>query len=368
MKRGREASGVKTTTPKPKRTKSVKGKRVTPKKAAVVVEAAVEDEAVEDEAVADEAGNDEPEVAFMMGDAPEDDNGAEGAAGEEAAVEGPTGVAANPTEMQRSAQRKRWINRQRVLVIGARGITERARHLMLDMRTLMPHSKTDCKLDRKDNLTTINELCDLKNCNNSIFLEMRRKQDMYMWMSKVPEGPSAKFHVQDVHTMDELKMTGNTLRGSRPLLAFDSAFETSPHMRLLKELFMQIFGTPNRHPKSKPFFDRVLSIAMVDGRICVRNYQMVFGGEEKTKNTVESLQEIGPRFSLQPIRIFEGSFGGETLYENPEYITPAQIRRQIKGKKTEAYRHGRETKDANKEKVLTHLQMEKDPLANDIFD
>ena len=36
--------------------------------------------------------------------------------------------------------------------------------------------------------------------------------------------------------------------------------------------------------------------------------------------------------------------------------------------KTCPCRHGRETKDANKEKLLTHLQMTKDPLANDIFD
>lgn len=30
-----------------------------------------------------------------------------------------------------------------------------------------------------------------------------------------------------------------------------------------------------------------------------------------------TLVEIGPRFVMTPIRIFEGSFGGATLYENP---------------------------------------------------
>ena len=30
----------------------------------------------------------------------------------------------------------------------------------------------------------------------------------------------------------------------------------------------------------------------------------------------------GPRFVLQLIKIFEGSFGGPTLYENPHYVTP----------------------------------------------
>ena len=30
-----------------------------------------------------------------------------------------------------------------------------------------------------------------------------------------------------------------------------------------------------------------------------------------------SLVEIGPRFVLTPIRIFEGAFGGATVFSNP---------------------------------------------------
>ncbi len=47
-------------------------------------------------------------------------------------------------------------------------------------------------------------------------------------------------HVQNVHTMDELKMTGNCLRGSRGLLSFDGAFEATEWGRLVKELFTQV--------------------------------------------------------------------------------------------------------------------------------
>ena len=56
-----------------------------------------------------------------------------------------------------------------------------------------------------------------------------------------------------------------------------------------------------------------------------------------------SLVEIGPRFVLTPIRIFEGAFGGATVFSNPgdynlvmiptqliiyrlEYISPAAAR------------------------------------------
>ena len=33
----------------------------------------------------------------------------------------------------------------------------------------------------------------------------------------------------------------------------------------------------------------------------------------------------GPRFVLQLIKVFEGSFGGPTLYENPQYVTPNAV-------------------------------------------
>ena len=40
------------------------------------------------------------------------------------------------------AKRMTWTNKQRALVFAARGITFHARHLMNDLRVLMPHSKT----------------------------------------------------------------------------------------------------------------------------------------------------------------------------------------------------------------------------------
>jgi len=38
-----------------------------------------------------------------------------------------------------------------------------------------------------------------------------------------------------------------------------------------------------------------------------------------------SLVEIGPRFVLNLIKIFQGSFGGPTLYENPHYQSPNMV-------------------------------------------
>ncbi|KAM7392730.1 hypothetical protein PAMA_007716 [Pampus argenteus] len=216
----------------------------------------------------------------------------------------------------------KWTNKERVLIFSSRGINFRTRHLMQDLRTLMPHAKADTKMDRKDKLFVVNEVCEIKNCNKCLFFEAKKKQDLYMWISNSPHGPSAKFLVQNIHTLAELKMTGNCLKGSRPLLSFDPKFDKEPHYALLKELFIQTFSTPRYHPKSQPFVDHVITFSIADNRIWFRNYQII---EEDA-----SLVEIGPRFVLNLIKIFQGSFGGPTLFENPFFQSPNMHRREIR--------------------------------------
>ena len=209
---------------------------------------------------------------------------------------------------------------------------------MEDLKRMMPHSKSETKMDRKDKLFVINEVCEIKNCSKCIFFESKKKMDLYVWFANSPNGPSAKFLVENVHTMMELKMTGNSLRGSRPFLAFDRSFDSEPQWEVLKELLTQIFSTPNHHPKSQPFFDHVITIAIVDGRIWFRNYQIL---EENGE-----LAEIGPRMVLNPIKVFQGSFGGATLYDNPNFTTPNELRRLDKMKKGTKYQEKIST-DAN---------------------
>ncbi|XP_076278379.1 ribosome biogenesis protein BRX1 homolog [Lasioglossum baleicum] len=223
----------------------------------------------------------------------------------------------------------KWINKQRVLVFATRGISYRHRHLMDDLKTLMPHHRPESKMERTKNLQVVNEICEMKNCNKTILFEGRRKRDLYMWFSNISDGPSAKFLVENIYTMGELKMTGNCLKGSRPLLSFDENFASKPHYNLLKELFIQIFGVPNHHPKSQPFYDHVYTFTVLDNRIWFRNFQILTedGG----------LAEIGPRFVLNPIKIYNGSFGGEALWENPTYISPTKFRQSINKKAAGKY-------------------------------
>jgi ribosome biogenesis protein BRX1 len=49
------------------------------------------------------------------------------------------------------------------------------------------------------------------------------------------------------------------------------------------------------------------------------------------------LVEIGPRFVLDPIRIFRGSFGGQTLFQNPNFVSPNEIRAMAYHEKGQSY-------------------------------
>ncbi|KAH9206907.1 Brix domain-containing protein [Leptodontidium sp. 2 PMI_412] len=249
-------------------------------------------------------------------------------------------------------------NKQRVLILSSRGITYRHRHLLNDLASLLPHGRKDAKLDTKSKLYQLNELAELYNCNNVFFFEARKGKDLYLWMSKAPNGPTVKMHMQNLHTMEELHFTGNCLKGSRPILSFDSTFDSEPHLRVLKELFLHIFGVPKGARKAKPFIDHVMGFTLADGKIWIRNYQIseteaskIITSDPSTsegtpklkekhtkgKETEISLVEIGPRFVLTPIVIQEGSFGGPIIYENKEFVSPNQVRSEIRQKKAGRY-------------------------------
>ncbi|KXZ43088.1 hypothetical protein GPECTOR_102g41 [Gonium pectorale] len=253
-------------------------------------------------------------------------------------------------------------NKEKVLVLSTRGVTFRYRHLMEDVLSLLPHSKKESKLDTKSDRGVINEVADLKNCTTVLFFEVRKRQDLYLWLSKAPEGPSVKFHVANVHTMAEVKLSGNHLKGSRPVLSFDASFDAQPHMQLLKELLTQTFATPKRHHKAKPFFDHVISFTVADERIWVRNYQLVVPPDKKKADPENaSLVEVGPRFCLNPIKVFSGSFGGPTLYDNPSYTSPNAVRAAIKRKAAGKYGSKVAAKD-RREQHRANNPAPRDPL------
>lgn len=236
----------------------------------------------------------------------------------------------------------------------------RHRHLLNDLHSLLPHSRKDAKLDTKTQLSQLNELADLYNCNNVMFFEARKGKDLYVWLSKPPNGPTVKMHCQNVHTTEELNFTGNCLKGSRPILSFDASFDKQAHTRVIKELLTQTFGVPPGSRKVKPFTDHVMSFTLAgNGKVWIRCYQI--SEQEAAKHvkptgedtpadpkalptaaglkgeTNISLVEIGPRLVLTPIVIQEGSFGGPIIYENKEFVSPNQIRADLRRAKAGRY-------------------------------
>ena len=83
------------------------------------------------------------------------------------------------------------------------------------------------------------------------------------------------------------------------------------------------------------------------------------GGEDSTT----SLVEIGPRFVLNPIRIFRGSFGGQALFHNADFVSPNQIRAFDRKEKGQQYEM---RKDAQKKRKLRNedIVLPEDPLAS----
>lgn len=165
----------------------------------------------------------------------------------------------------------KYRNKQRCLVLCLRGATARYRHLLEDIRTLLPHHKKESKLDpgKGGMAAAVNDIAEMRSCNTVVFMECRKRQDAYLWVGNVGKtrGPSAKFHLTNVHTMDELRLTGNCMKGSRPILTFDESFDRLGHLKLLKEMFTDVFGTPRGHPKSKPFVDRVMAFYYADKKV-----------------------------------------------------------------------------------------------------
>jgi Brix domain len=246
---------------------------------------------VDDDQVKEDNDNDE-----VMREEEEVENDVEGRSEAEEILENP--ASNHSTTNTITTTDGKYRNKQRCLTLCSRNVTARYRHLLEDLRTLIPHHKKETKLDSGTNEnigSAVQQIAEMRGCNTVLFLECRKHQDAYLWLGRTgyqhnttatpssstattttgttisTGGPSVKFYVTNIHTMDELKLTGNCMKYSRPILSFDESFNRLGHLKLIKELFIDIFTTPRGHPKSKPFMDRIMSFYYADNR--VSNYK-----------------------------------------------------------------------------------------------
>ena len=213
------------------------------------------------------------------------------------------------SNLSNETKNKNWINKTRILIVASRGVSHQERHLVNDLISLIPNSKKECKIERDIASEELNNICYMHSCKFCIYFEHRKREL--------------------IHALNEIKLIGNCIKYSRPLLSFDKSFEESPHLLLLKELFTQCFNSPRGHPKTRPFYDHQICFYNINNQIFIRVYQILNEIKEKFTNQDQEskiqLLEIGPRFSLKLIRIFADSLGGKTLYLNKDYVAPGVI-------------------------------------------
>ncbi|CAD8144621.1 unnamed protein product [Paramecium pentaurelia] len=262
----------------------------------------------------------------------------------------------------------RWVNKQRTLIVTSKNISDRIRQLFMDLHELLPHSKKETKLEKGDTSKQIKELCMQHSCRSFIYFEVHRKHELYLWIGRFPNGPSIKYYIENWHNCQDLKLTGNCMKGSRPILSFDGSFTEDPLMILQKELFIHAINVPKHHPKSAPCCDRVFSFIKEspdNNNIWIRNYEIQYekAGKEIIKN---QLVEIGPRLVLKPIIILEGCIQGAQLWKDTAYITQAKVRleKKLEIKKEKDFASKKQIK---KEKMLSKLETQIDEIEN-IFD
>lgn len=164
--------------------------------------------------------------------------------------------------------------------------------------------------------------------------------------------------------MAELGFGGNCLKGGRGIVVFDKSFNEGmagqEHLSLIREMLRGVFCVPSKGVRGmKPFIDRVIGIYGLDGKIWIRIYEIRESEPDKTTNaSVEgadvSLVEIGPRFVLTPVVILEGSFGGPVIFENKQFVSPNQLRRETRLRHAQKYasRRGEAEDLAVKKKAL----------------
>ena len=92
-----------------------------------------------------------------------------------------------------------------------------------------------------------------------MYFEVRKQIKFSLWLGRYPEGPTVKFMIDGVVHLRDVKFQGNSVKGARHILSFDSQMDNDPIMKVAKELFVGAFNVPKYHPKSTAVIDHTLN-------------------------------------------------------------------------------------------------------------
>lgn len=197
-----------------------------------------------------------------------------------------------------------------------KGATPRQRHLVRDFARVLPNAQLGAKIDARATLDSVQDACYARdNGMAAVFLRAPFEDEMTLWLARVPDGPSARFHVVNLHTVAELNFQYTVRRVRQPcLLSFDGSFEGAPHLRLIKELLRGLFAGPGGQPGAGGRFSSVISFCHVDEQIWVRAYDLHAEGEGAGDDGELSLRERGPRLVLIPQSVITSVVRGATIW------------------------------------------------------
>ncbi|KAI4840992.1 ribosome biogenesis protein BRX1 [Plasmodium brasilianum] len=255
-----------------------------------------------------------------------------------------------------------WKNKQRVLIVRSSLKKKNCKSFIENLKLLLPHHKVESKWNKKATKSDLSDISYSRNCNNIIFFDIKRKR-YCLWICKNVTGPSLYFEILDYIPLHSLIFSGNCLLYSRPLLIFSKHFDELEHLKLIKEMFIHVFGIPNYHPLSKPFYDHCYNFFYTNNLIYFRHYQILPLTLVDSNNiNKQKLVEIGPQFTLHIIKIFEECFKGRIIFENvnyKDYVTVQQMKMQKNIKK-------KIKRLEKKEKTITRLKSIRTPIKTDI--
>ncbi|KAL8272735.1 hypothetical protein Esti_003285 [Eimeria stiedai] len=242
-------------------------------------------------------------------------------------------VAADPYLLEDAAYLRRdtrWLNKQRVLVLGSRGLTARTRLLLDDWKRLLPHHKAENKWEKKEKLQNITELCQLRSCNSVLYLE-QRKNDALLHIAKVPLGPT--FIARLMNGFEFGLRCGSlgfdcglwfAVSGDFARVAF--VWELSSALAPPLGVFSRVRITSTMEAFEGAFLTgleeqevqgsgRRTHVARGRGCHCRWSFRiapLVLGeGGDANNPHRQTYIEIGPRFVMDPVKILEGSFSFE---------------------------------------------------------
>lgn len=150
------------------------------------------------------------------------------------------------------------------------------------------------KWDMGKEYDELRSLMELNECDSMLFFRSTKRSDD-LWMG-LRDGMSVLFRLHNISTMKDCNFGVNAFKECGYVVMFSKEFDEVEHLQHVKGVIEQIFVSGETKDKALCFFH-------VDGVVWVRCYRIG-----------EKLEELGPRFVLEVLGVFEKCFRGRVLY------------------------------------------------------